>query len=519
MSSATGNSSFRYLYTTGQVREADRIAIEELGIAGLVLMKRAALACVREISEAYSGITRVAVFCGTGNNAADGYIIAGLLADRGLSVVVCMIGKIPAPDTDASSAFEFCTASAAEVYIQNEADELPAHRDHLQQLIADADLVVDALLGTGVKGDVRDHYRRVIDLINASATPVLSVDLPSGLCGDTGSMLGVCVRASITVTFIGVKLGLMTNDGPEYTGRLVFSDLDVPAMVFDADRNVAVRTDGVVTVLQPQEVLDTLPVRHRNSHKVTHGHLLIVGGAQGMGGAVILAAQAAIHCGCGLVTVATQGAHINAILARQPEVMAREVSTSQELQTLVSRATAIVLGPGLGQTDWSQSMFAALTDVPLPMVIDADGLNLLALSPRKLGQHVLTPHPGEASRLLPDFAIQSDRRAAVARLQAAYGGVTLLKGAGTLIKDGKETFLVPFGNPAMAVAGMGDILSGVIGSLLAQGLSGIDATKLGALVHSLAGDEVATIQGNRGLLASELIRPIRRILNRLPLQQ
>ena len=484
------------LYTAAQVRELDRIAIEEHGIAGLTLMKRAAEACVEKLISTWPGAVNILVLCGSGNNAGDGFIVAGLLAAKGKSVQVGLVGNVPGTDTDAGQAYHFCVDSKVDIATEG-----------FESLIAGRDLIVDALLGTGLSGEVRPGYAQVIRQVNESGVPVLSVDLPSGLCADTGRNLGECVDAAVTVTFIGRKFGLYTNNGPGYAGEVTFAPLDVPESIFD-------RIDTTVESLSFGRVIQQLPPRHSNAHKMSHGHLLVIGGDAGMGGAVSMAAEAAIYSGAGMVSVATRETNVAAIISRRPEVMARGVESPEAIKPLLARANAIVLGPGLGQGSWGEGLFDAIMQTDVPMLLDADGLNWLAKKESARGNWVLTPHPGEAGRLLPGRAVQEDRRGAVLALQAKHGGVVLLKGAGTLIADeSKSVSLCPYGNPGMAVAGMGDVLSGVIGSLLAQGLGLCDAAKLGAVVHSHAADRIAERQGTRGLLATELLEEIRKLFN------
>ena len=532
------------LYSVAQIREFDRVAIEDCAIPGFTLMERAAAACVEELLIRWPDARAVLVLCGSGNNAGDGFVIAGLLAARGLMVKVVQAGRTPSYGTDADEACQFCLDSDATMLADG--DEVG------DDLLEAADVIVDALLGTGLNRDIPSGWARLIRRVNQCATPVLSVDVPSGLSADTGQAAGDCIKASVTVTFIGRKLGLYTNDAPEYVGELVLATLGIPEKVYD-------RAGDPVELLDYERLLPLRPLRHRNSHKMNHGHLLLVGGDDGMAGAVVMAAEAALHTGAGLVSVATRQGNIQGIVARCPEAMARGVASPEDLAPMLARASAIVLGPGLGQGNWGRMMYQAVINTDLPLVLDADGLNLLAAQrthrehthgaradnrqQRRHRNWVLTPHPGEAARLLTDGGkvnssdIQADRQAAVLKLQAAYAGVTLLKGAGTLIagsaiagsaggriadapeqnrNDAADVCLNPYGNPGMAAAGMGDVLSGVIGSLLAQGLSPWDAARLGAVVHSLAADRLVAVQGERGLLATQLPAVMRSLLNHKP---
>ena len=512
------------IYLAQQVRELDRITIEEKGVPGIKLMRSAAQACVDVLLEQASSPGKVSVLCGSGNNAGDGFIIAGLLANRGIEVTVGLVGKVPSGETDAGKAYGYCREAGveiltAELSLQNSA------------------FVVDALLGTGLIGPVRPEYQQVISAVNLHDCTVLAVDLPSGLCADTGNILGACIKADMTVTFIGRKLGLLTNDGPEVVGELNFADLSVPSSVFDA-------IEPSVRMLSYEDQIRKLPVRNRNAHKMNHGHVLVVGGDQGMAGAVAMAAEAAMYSGAGLVSVATHPTSVNSLVARRPEVMTKSVTTPDELKALINRATVIVVGPGLGDESlgdeslgdeslgdeslgneslggdsaWGSELFDIVLESELPMIIDADGLNRLSRLPQQSTRRdnwILTPHPGEARNLLGKN-VQVNRLASVKQLQEKYGGVCLLKGAGTLIASRHGVWLCPYGNPGMSVAGMGDILSGIIGGLVAQGLDMNDAACLGVTVHSLAADNITARQGERGLLATQLLPEIRKLLNRMP---
>ncbi|MFT7469875.1 MAG: hydroxyethylthiazole kinase-like uncharacterized protein yjeF, partial [Candidatus Pseudothioglobus sp.] len=371
-----------------------------------------------------------------------------------------------------------------------------------------------ALLGIGVRGELRSAYRQLIQRLNQLCLPVLAVDIPSGLCADTGVKLGDAVRADLTVTFLGLKRGLFTEDGPDCAGDIVFDPL---GLTDDISQQVVCSTEK----LRFSSLLKTLPKRPRNAHKNRFGHVLVVGGDQGMGGAVAMSAEAALRSGAGLVSVATHPTHATALLGRCPELMVRGIQAGSELTDLMARASVVVLGPGLGQSDWSRMLFDHVIETDTKsaqsMVVDADGLNLLAQRPERRDSWVLTPHPGEASRLLGRSTRSIDRFADIARIQSEYGGVVVLKGVGSLVADGEKLSLCPYGNPGMATAGMGDILSGIIAALLAQaeslGLTAMQATQLAVATHALAGD-AAAVDGQRGMLATDTLPHIRRLLNR-----
>ncbi len=515
------------LFTAAQVREQDRVAIEELGIAGITLMRRAADACVEQIESHWPDVRVITLFCGSGNNAGDGYIIAAMLAGRGIEIQVFSLGERAKLGDDARTAWQYCKDSPAK--IADPDDEIKG------------DLLVDAILGTGLKGPVRENYGDVIRRMNRLHRPVLSVDIPSGLCADTGNILGVSVIADVTVTFIGRKRGLYTNDAPDVCGKVVFHSLGLEEEgLLSGSGNRGNEADDV----EPEVFMMERPLlarRLKNSHKANHGHVLVIGGNHGMGGAALMCAQAAMRAGAGLVSVATRDENIAPLLVRCPEVMARGIKSRQDLGSMLERATAVVVGPGLGQDGWAQELLGAAIESNLPMLIDADGLTLLAngfseLLPETNGisgeengiarQWVLTPHPGEAGRLLTTFAsnddevkarlasgIQTDRYRSIGLLQKYYGGVMVLKGAGTLVSDGVKSWLCPLGNPGMATAGMGDVLSGIIGSLLAQGMDGAQAATTGVYLHAMAGDLAVRDEGEKGLLATDLIPIVRRLVN------
>ena len=518
------------LHTGAGVRELDRIAIEESGIAGITLMRRAAQACADVVQQCWPAADVVRVFCGSGNNAGDGYLLAGLLAQRGLTVEAIVVGDIVKLGADASAAYQFCEQSDAIIQPLSEA----AFADG-------ASLFVDALLGIGLSGLVRADFAKVITRINAhSATkglPVLSVDIPSGLSADNGQVLGVAIRATATVTFIGTKRGLLTGDGTDMVGELYFDDLGVPV-------DLLKRVPATALLLSKESLAGLLPRRLRNSHKNRFGHILVVGGDQGMGGAVVMSAEAALRTGAGLVSVATHPSHAASLLSRIPELMVRGIATEADqvdsasgieaLAVMVEQCSVVVLGPGLGKTEWSRQMFNTVMEVTSrngkATVIDADGLNLLSAEFEKRGNWVLTPHPGEASKLLAGLEVESgdkatletlgkieraatDRFAMCELLQCHLGGAVVLKGAGSLISDGGEMWLCPHGNPGMSTAGMGDVLSGVVGAMLGQGLSVGDAAKLAVMMHAVAGDRAVSVTGERGLVATDLMPQLRKLAN------
>ena len=496
------------LYTAAQVRAFDRIAIGEYAIPGIQLMKRAGKTAFDYLLQRWPGFEHLHVFCGTGNNGGDGFIVAALAAQRNLPVTVWQVGdaaKIRGDAlirTDAQLARQF--AIDAGVAIETFTGNIPAQG-----------VIVDALLGTGLGGEVKPPFAEAITAINQSQLPVLALDTPSGLCSDTGRALGAAIHASATITFIALKRGLFTADAPNHCGNIEFASLQLPAEIHACEKPACARLDL-------DDFTNDLVPRPRASHKGNYGHVLVIGGDCGMAGAVAMAAQAAARTGAGLVSCATRPEHIAAIVARCPEVMAHGVNSLDELQLLLEQASAIVIGPGLGRSAWSEQMllgaWQCTQEKSLPLLVDADALNLLAQGSIIESPHydkwVLTPHPGEAARLLgcAKADIQRDRFAAVAALQQRFGGAVILKGAGSLIASREGIGIVNYGNPGMASGGMGDVLSGIAGGLLAQGLTPSRAAALAACLHGRAGD-LAAQSGERGLLATDLMPYLRGLLN------
>ena len=480
------------LYTAAQVRELDARLIAA-GTPGFELMQRAAHVAWRALRRRWPDAGAVTVLTGRGNNAGDGYLLAALAQRAGWQVQVLAVGDPQGLGGDAARAW--AQARDCGVVVDTWQAEAPLRG-----------VLVDALLGTGITGEVREPYAAAIEAINAGGLPVLAIDLPSGLCANSGRVLGHAVRADLSVTFIGLKLGLFTGDGPDCVGTLVFDDLQAdPAIVAQVASEAVRLDDGALLQVAP---------RSPAAHKGSFGQVLVIGGDLGTGGAALLSAEAALRCGAGMVTLATRPEHVTASLVRCPEIMCSGVESTYGLTALVERADVLVVGPGLGQAPWGRSLLSLAAQPVLPQVWDADALNLLASDDVKLPSgSLITPHPGEAARLLQCSVaeVQADRPAAVRALAQRYACVALLKGAGTLIAapDGRLA-LCDRGHPAMASAGLGDVLAGVIGALLAQGLAPFDAACLGAWLHAAAGERIG--QQGRGLAASDLIPMIRQLL-------
>jgi NAD(P)H-hydrate epimerase len=491
------------LYTAAATRALDATAIAQAGLPGIVLMRRAGAAAFDVLRDRWPDAAALTILCGRGNNAGDGYVIAGLAADRRLAVQLLQVGDAAVLSGDAARARDWALERGVEIETFGPDATLRG------------DVVVDALLGTGIRGAVREDFAGAIDAIERSGLPVLAVDLPSGLDADTGAVLGRAVHADATVTFIGAKRGLLTGAGPDHAGAIAFDDLGVPGEVYaavDGDGSL----DAPVALLRLGEGDCRLAPRPAAAHKGAFGHVLVIGGDDGTGGAVLLAAEAALRAGAGLVSVATRAAHVPALLARTPEVMARAVDTRAEAAAMIERASVLVLGPGLGTGPWGEQMLDAVLASDRPRVLDADALNLLAAKGWRTGEAplVTTPHPGEAARLLASdtTAVGADRFEALAALRRRCGGAVLLKGAGTLVGGDGGLGLCAYGNPGMASGGMGDVLAGVIGALLAQGLEPEAAARLGACLHAAAADLAAAELGAPGIVASDLAPRLARLV-------
>jgi len=487
----TASTHRHELYTVDQVRALDHRAIEVLGIPGYELMERAAAAALLCLRAHWPQARRIAVYCGPGNNGGDGFLLAALAREAGLHADVFALGDSRGDDA---------------VRARREFEHGGGVVQSWQQGLSNADVHVDALFGTGLQRALAPDVAQLVQCIRATGKPVLALDVPSGINADTGDVPGEAIRADVTVTFIAAKRGLYTGQAPGYTGLVELDLLGLPESLwqgFHADAEL----------LQA----NTLPPRPRQAHKGDNGHVLAIGGEHGTAGAIRLCGEAALRSGAGLVSVATRGEHLTALNTARPELMAHDVNGPQALEALLPRATVLAVGPGLGQGAWGHALWLTALDAGLPLVLDADGLNLLARESRQFsGRAVLTPHPGEAARLLDcdTAAIGRDRFAAVRELARRFGAVVVLKGAGSLVADPQGRVAVcPWGNPGMASGGLGDVLTGIVAALLAQGCDAWQAACLGAGLHARAGDLAAQGGGERGLLASDLFEPLRLLLN------
>lgn len=496
--------------TAHTMQETDRSAIEEFGIPGLELMEKAGRSCVEEIIAEFGLKGRAVIMCGKGNNGGDGYVIARLLTQKGWSVKVIILADREQISGDAAVNLDKITASLAN-YCTHEGQLTALHMKDIFQ----TDVIVDAILGTGLRSDVSGIYLEAIELVNASGRPILSVDIPSGIHGTTGRILGSAVRAYITVTFAFAKLGHVLYPGAEHTGRLVVADIGIPQKLMDSASGYE--------FLNKETMRPMLHRRDRQAHKGVFGHCLIIAGSTGKTGAAALSANSAVRAGSGLVTLATPES-INGILElKTTEAMTVPLADAGNghlssscfpaIEKLLSGKDAVALGPGLDRRPGTVALVQALVEaITLPLVIDADGLNALAedmsvLRRKKSQQVILTPHPGEMSRLLgtsiPD--VDAIRISVAQEFARNYGVYLVLKGARTIIASPDGIAAINgSGNPGMATGGMGDVLTGIIVSLLGQGYSAWDACRLGVFIHGYAADMVAEEKGEIGINATDV---------------
>ena len=506
---------YQWLYSAAQVRELDRIVIEEFGISGYQLMQRAGRFSYETLKKTWAETKHISVICGSGNNAGDGYVLAKLAKEDGFNPDNIRVFNCFNPDKlkgDAKKAYQdLLTIMPNRNSMFNEFDFNT--REVLRNVGRFGDhVIVDAIFGTGLKRDIEDNnVIGWIEVMNDDCRDckILSIDIPSGLNADTGVIMNVVVNADVTATFMGMKKGMLTYDGIECSGQIIFDSLDIPDESYEQ-------------VGKPESYhIDYENLKHfhgtrkRNSHKGNFGHVLIVGGDEGYLGAAQMAAEAAMRVGSGLVSVATRKSHAAQLSAAIPEIMSHGVETLDKLMPLIKRASVIAIGPGLGQSDWAKLLFARVLESDLPIIIDADALNLLAEEEQSSQNWVITPHPGEAARLLKTdvTTVQSDRYQSAKMLYEKYQAPVVLKGAGSIVTDLQGNLLVcNAGNPGMSTGGMGDVLTGVIAGLIAQGADIETATQAGVLIHARAADLAAEF-GERGMMATDLMPYLRELAN------
>ena len=469
------------------VRAAECSAYDEDGLAPGTLMRRAGRAALELIKCRYADMQTLWICCGSGNNGGDGYVLAGLAADAGYAVVLLEVGSRKTTSSEALAAREFALQRALRVEAH-----LPAEFDNKT-------LIVDALLGIGFRGTLRAEMQQVCAAINSCHAAVLALDVPSGVNADSGYVCADAVNADCTLEFIAAKRGLLTGPARDCVGDRYTDSLGIDLSRGDYQKIPLLDSSLMASVVVPRSMA---------SHKGNYGHLLVIGGDQGMGGAAILAAQAALVTGCGKVSLATRACHVSATLTRVPEVMVSAVEHYNQILPLLSRADAIVIGPGLGRGSWGQQMLLAAISAAKPLLLDADALALIPAMDFDSSGWCITPHPGEAASLLGIAAadVEKDRFAAAQALVAKIPSTLVLKGSGSLLQnESGELAICAAGNPGTARAGMGDVLSGLIGGMMARGIPTYDAAKAGVWLHAAAADELVNTTGENALLPTTLL--------------
>lgn len=482
------------IWHADDLRHAEKEAADSIGITLYELMQRAGEAAFNVTRTAYPESSHWLILCGHGNNGGDGYVVARLAVAAGIHVTLLALESDKPLPEEASAAREAWLNAGGVI--------------HATDIVwpEEIDVIIDGLLGTGLRSAPRDPVATLIARANAHSAPVVALDIPSGLMAQTGTTPGAVIQAAHTVAFIALKPGLLTGKARDVTGTLHHNALGLESWLAGQETHVS-RVDASL-------LAQWLPPRRPTSHKGDHGRLVIIGGDHGTAGAIRMTGEAALRCGAGLVRVLTRIENSAPIITARPELMVHEL-TPQSLEESLEWADVVVIGPGLGQQAWGKQALQKVENFRKPMLWDADALNLLAINPDKRHNRILTPHPGEAARLLNCSVaeIESDRLLSARRLVKRYGGVAVLKGAGTVVASDEALGIVDAGNAGMASGGMGDVLSGIIGALLGQKLPLYDAACAGCVAHGVAADKLAARYGTRGMLATDLFCTLRRVVN------
>ena len=499
------------LYTAKETKKIDNLAIKEKEISGYSLMQKAAEFALDVILKEFGPLEELVIFCAKGKNSGDGFLLGSFAKELGLNVTIVTCSPSKEIKGVSSKAFKEMKQSKARIISINSIEKLKVSRKAV---------IVDALIGTGIKGNLRKNIKDSILALNRLGTklPVVSLDIASGVNPDTGGVEDICVYADITTTFVAQKRGCFTSIGKKVSGEVMYSDLEIPKQLFT-------KVTSTSSIINFEEYIDRVVYREQDAHKGNFGHVLVIGGDRGLGGAGLLASKAAVYSGAGLTSLVTRPEHVNASLVSCPEVMVKGVNSGQDLEEHLLKPTVIAIGPGLGQTAWSEQMiqrvFWEAEKRDVAVIMDADALNLLTklkLSSKLPRRLVLTPHPGEAATLLNTNieTIESDRFASSAKIQKKFNATVVMKGSGTIIchkKNGIQQWGVcNAGNPGMASGGMGDVLTGIIAGMLAQGLTPKEACEVGVDLHAKAADQASFDLGEVGLTPSDVIEELRYLL-------
>lgn len=494
----------RYLPDAAQMKAADQYTIQTFNVPSLELMERAAMSCVEVMKEKASDLSNICVVCGSGNNGGDGFAIARLLVNEGYKVDVVMAGNTSR-----------CTAETKYQMALLEQTGLIIKDKFSQE---DYSIIIDSIFGVGLSRNIEGHYKELIEELNKSKGIKFAVDIPSGISADNGQILGVAFKADYTVTFQAEKLGLIVYPGGEYAGEVIVKDIGISDTCFEEDSNVAVTYDE-------KEYASNLPLRKEDSHKGTYGRLLVIAGSKGMSGAAYMNAMSAYLSGAGLVEIYTT--EDNRVILQQliPEAIITTYTefNEKELLTLMSRADTICIGSGLGTSDISQKILkTVIFNADIPCVIDADGLNILSkhmwyLEKRKHDQYILTPHMKEMSRLtvIDIGTIKTNKKRILEEFIQKYGITCVLKDSRTFIKTSNERLVVNYtGNSAMAKAGSGDVLAGIIAGLLVQTKDAHNSAVTGVYLHGCCGDQARKEKGSYSVMARDLMNSISTVFQR-----
>lgn len=493
------------ILSAAQMRNIDRRATEKFGIPSIVLMENAAVAVVRELIEHYPDAERASIFCGGGQNGGDGFAVARHLENHGIAPTIFLLGDPKKLSAESRTNYSSCLQLGLPVK-QIETDEAV---DEALAAASQSDVIVDAIFGTGLNRPAEGLQAAAIEGITDLRLPIVAVDIPSGLDASSASVNGPAIRADLTVTFAQPKIAHIFYPASEYCGLVVVADISIPSAAVDVE-------PATIELLTASGMGRLFPPRAKDSHKGTYGHLVVVAGSEGRSGAAALATRAALRGGAGLVTVATDFITTSVVLSHSPEAMSHRsehnLQGAEALARFISERSAAVVGPGLADAEPSYEFVRSLMQrIDRPCVIDASAIN--AFRDRISGlkhqgaERILTPHPGELSRLLgiPTAAIQGDRMESARRAAALSGCVVLLKGHQSIIADPDGRIAVnPTGNPGLATGGTGDVLSGLLGALLARGLDAFEAACAGAFIHGSAADRIAADRSEIGIRAMEI---------------
>lgn len=493
-----------HIFSSQEVKAIESLYAKDHHGSCFDLMQRAGRAVVDEILKLNMQDCNVWIFVGRGNNGGDGYIVASLLDEQHVQYRLFSLGE-PHEGTEAYLAYQYYLSIGGKIeYSLPNFDENPP------------DIIVDALLGTGLNSAPRSPFDDWILFINRMHAYTISVDVPSGLNADTGVVVGDCVKADLCVCMLALKAGLLTSDAVDYTGKIIFNDLGFKVNNYWGSKSPMVSSTLPVMRKDYEAIIEDLPVRMRSAHKGDSGKVLVIGGQEGMGGAINICANAALRTGAGLVKAATHHNNVSALNAHRPEIMTVNFTDLNVMQQAIDFADVIAIGPGLSVDDNAVALLSLIKDTQKVVIYDADALNVIAKTSCQIAKRcVLTPHPMECARLLHINIekVQENRLLATTLLQQKFGGVALLKGAGTIVCDGKFLTIINEGSPAMASGGMGDLLTGMIAALVAQGLSVRDAVISAACIHGKAGYLAGRDHGVIGTIASDLLPYVHKLVN------